>query len=34
MNKIMLWDLKSNIGYFDEVDKKMFNYAYKTTFSK
>lgn len=23
MNKIMLWDLESNIGYFDEVDKKM-----------
>lgn len=23
MNKIMLWDLESDIGYFDEVDKKM-----------
>lgn len=23
MNEIMLWDLESNIGYFDEVDKKM-----------
>lgn len=22
-NEIMLWDLKSDIGYFDEVDKKM-----------
>lgn len=23
MNEIMLWDLESDIGYFDEVDKKM-----------
>lgn len=23
MNKILLWDLESDIGYFDEVDKKM-----------
>jgi 8-oxo-dGTP diphosphatase len=23
MTKIMLWDLDSDIGYFDEVDKKM-----------
>lgn len=23
MNQIMLWDLESDIGYFDEVDKKM-----------
>lgn len=23
MDEIMLWDLKSDIGYFDEVDKKM-----------
>jgi len=23
MSKIMLWDLKTDIGYFDEVDKKM-----------
>lgn len=23
MNKIILWDLESDIGYFDEIDKKM-----------
>lgn len=23
MNKILLWDLETDIGYFDEVDKKM-----------
>ncbi len=23
INEIMLWDLESDIGYFDEVDKKM-----------
>jgi 8-oxo-dGTP diphosphatase len=23
MNEILLWDLESDIGYFDEVDKKM-----------
>lgn len=23
MNEIMLWDLESDVGYFDEVDKKM-----------
>lgn len=23
MDKIMLWDLESDVGYFDEVDKKM-----------
>lgn len=23
MNQIMLWDLESDIGYFDEVDRKM-----------
>lgn len=29
MNKIMLWDLKSDIGYFDEVDKKMLQLCVK-----
>jgi 8-oxo-dGTP diphosphatase len=30
MNKIMLWDLESDIGYFDEVDKKMLQIIRKT----
>lgn len=33
MNKIMLWDLKTDIGYFDEVDKKMLELCIQVNYS-